>query len=214
MSGGLGGTGLVADDLYLMSHHDVTGKPFLQPRPLGIGLAAALLAELILGGSISLRHDGTVAAGRTWPGDDLTRRIRDQVAAEHGPHPVREWLLFGAQTAAGDVARRLERAGYLTRAGGRFPWRPGRWVPADPDWAFASLLRVRAALNPSRPFAADQAALAGLAVASGLSFRLAECLSPAGRSVEDAVGYLGPDLRELITQTQAAVDSALLSHRT
>ena len=29
MSAGLGGTGLVADDLYLLAHHDVTGKPLL-----------------------------------------------------------------------------------------------------------------------------------------------------------------------------------------
>ena len=61
MSGGLGGTGLVADDLYLMAHHEISGRPLLQPRPLGMGLAGALLAELMLGGSIVLwpgRHGG------------------------------------------------------------------------------------------------------------------------------------------------------------
>jgi len=31
VSAGLTGTGLVADDLYLLAHHDVTGKPLLQP---------------------------------------------------------------------------------------------------------------------------------------------------------------------------------------
>jgi Golgi phosphoprotein 3 (GPP34) len=40
----LGGTGRLADDLYLLAHHDVTGKPYLQPRAIGIGLAGALLA--------------------------------------------------------------------------------------------------------------------------------------------------------------------------
>ena len=35
MSAGLGGTGLVADDLYLMAHHEVNGKPFVQPREIG-----------------------------------------------------------------------------------------------------------------------------------------------------------------------------------
>ena len=45
MNTGLAGTSLVADDLYLMAHHEVTGKPFVQPRPLGIGLAAALVAD-------------------------------------------------------------------------------------------------------------------------------------------------------------------------
>ena len=148
MSAGLGGTGLVADDLYLLAHHDVTGRPLLQPRPLSIGLAGGLLAELMLGGSISLRHDGAVTAHRTWPADDLgtscpgsdSRRIWNLTLFE-------EWLLFLARTTAGDVAGRLERAGYLRHAVSRVPFRPGRWVPVDPDWAFTPVVRVRAALN-------------------------------------------------------------------
>ena len=35
----------------------------------------------------------------------------------------------------------------------------------------------------------------------------------ARRRLDEAVGQLDPGLRELIAQTQAAVDSALLSHR-
>jgi len=211
---GLAGTGLVADDVFLMACHELTGRPLLQPRPLGLGLAGGLLAELMLGGSIGLRHDGAVLAGRSWPGDDLARRVRDQIAAEPGPHPLADWLAYLARTAAPDVAARLERAGYLTRVRGWVPWRPGRLVPADPDWAFGPLLRVRSALDRSRPFEPREAVLAGLAVACGLGWRLEQYLSPGGRSLAEATGYLGPDLRELIAQTQAAVDSALLSHRT
>lgn len=59
----------------------------------------------MLGASISLRPDGAVLPGRSWPGDELTRRVRDQIAAEHEAHLVRDWLLFLARTAAGDVAR-------------------------------------------------------------------------------------------------------------
>jgi Golgi phosphoprotein 3 (GPP34) len=211
---GLAGTGRIADDLYLMAHHDLTGKPLLQPRPLGLVLAGGLLAELMLGGSIGLRYDGTVLAGRTWPGDDLARRVRDQIAAEPGPRPLTEWLPYLARTATPDAAARLEQAGYLTRARGWVPWRPGRLIPADPDWAFGPLLRVRSALNRSRPLDPREAVLAGLAVACGLGYRLDQYRAAADRSLAEATGYLGPDLRELIAQTQAAVDSALLSHRT
>ena len=105
--------------------------------------------------------------------------MRDLVAAEQEPHPVREWLLFLARSAAGDVAGRLERSGYLTQAGGRIPWRPRRWVPVNPDWALAPLLRVRSALDPARPLPAHGAVLAGLAVACGLSFRLDQYQPPA-----------------------------------
>src|ERR1022692_371753 len=156
MSAGLSGTGRVADDLYLMAHHEVTGKPFVQPRALGTGLAGGLLGELMLGASISLRPDGAVLPGRTWPGDELARHVRDLIAAEHEPHPVWEWLLFVARTAANDVAGRLERSGYVTRSGGRR--HPERWVPVDPDWAFSPLLRPDGAVLPGRTWPGDELA--------------------------------------------------------
>ena len=171
VNAGLAGTGLVADDLYLMAHHDLTGKPLLQPRPLGLGLAGGLLAELMLSGSIGLRYDGVVLAGRTWPADELARRVCDQIAAEPEPRPLTEWLAYLARTAAPDVAARLERAGYLT-AGPRTGCHggPAAWIPADPDWAFAPLLRVRSALDRARPFDPRQAApgRAGRGVRAGL----------------------------------------------
>jgi hypothetical protein len=76
------------------------------------------------------------------------------------------------------------------------------------------MLLVRSALDPARPLSAGAAALAGLAVACGLGFRLEKYQSQPARPVEDAVARLGPGLRELIAQTRTAVDSAVLSHRT
>jgi hypothetical protein len=47
----LSGTGRLADDLYLMAHHEVTGKPYLQPRAAGprCGTDLAGLAEMVVG---------------------------------------------------------------------------------------------------------------------------------------------------------------------
>ncbi len=144
MSAGLSGTGLVADDLYLMAHHEVTGKPFVQPRPLGTGLAGALLAELMLAGSIALRYDGAIVPGRVLPADGLARQVLGLLASEHEPCLAQEWLLFMARTAAQDVACRLERSGYVRRVGGRCPWRSGRWVPV-----LEALRRMGAPLPPA-----------------------------------------------------------------
>src|ERR1039458_2399405 len=116
MSAGLGGTGLVADDLYLMGHHEVSGKPYVQPRALGTGLAGALLAELMLGGGISLRRDGTVVPGTIAPGDMLACQVRGQIADEREPHPVRDWLVY----LAGAIA--LGRGGRVV---------PGTIAPGD-----------------------------------------------------------------------------------
>jgi Golgi phosphoprotein 3 (GPP34) len=214
---GLSGTGRVGDDLYLVAHDDRSGKPQLPKRQLGLGLAGGLLAELMLGGSVYLQHRCVeVATGARTPAQEepLAGRVCGLIAAEQGLYPVREWLRLLAQTAAPDIADRLAHAGYLTRARARVPGRPARYVPVDSDWAYAALGRVRAALNPARSSAVREVALAGLVVASGLSFRLDYDLSPAGVTAEHAIWMLPPDLRELIIQTRATVDVTVLASRT
>lgn len=168
----------------------------------------------MLEAGIGLRSDGAVLPARALPQDELTRRIQDLIAAEREPLPVSEWLLYLAGAAAGDVAARLERSGYLMRAGGRRTWRPQRRVPADPDAAFSPLVRVRSALDPARPPSAYGLILAGVAIGCGLGFRLTQHAAPPGRGVDEALTHLNPRLQELVVQTQATVDSAILSHRT
>jgi hypothetical protein len=212
---GLASTGLVADDLFLLGHDDRSGRPLLQSRALGTGLAGGLLADLMLAGFIGLRPDGTVVITWDTPRAVVARHpVLRQVAAEPGPQPARSWLRFLAPAASRDVAWRLAEAGYLEQVASRVPWGRGVWVPVNPDWAFAPVLLVRSALDPARPVTAPAAVLAGLAVACGLGFRLAAYQDPAGRSVADAVAGLSPGLRELIAVTRTVVDSAVLSHRT
>ena len=95
--------------------------------------------------------------------------------------------------------------GGLEHARGRVPWRQGRWVPVNPDWAFAPVLRARSALDPTRPLTAHSAALAGLAVACGLGFKLSEHQTPDGRPVQDAVVQLGPGIQELLHSATVAI---------
>lgn len=211
---GLSGTGRLADDLYLMAHHEVSGRPHLQARAIGLGLAGALLAELMLTDMIRIAAGAVVTAGHPTTDDQLGRDVLHQMASEHQERPVRDWLAFLARTAARDVALRLARSGYLSQASTRRPWRGERWVPVDSDCAFAPVTRVKTALDPSRSATAAGVALAGLAAGCGLGSRLSLYLPPgAYRHLDAAVHQLDPGLREVIAQTQAAVDSALLAHR-
>jgi len=211
----LSGTGRLADDLYLMAHHDVTGRPYLQPRATGIGLAGALLAELAMAGLLDVTPQEVTAISPVPPDDRLLAETLGQVAGEREPHAPGEWLQVLGHTATAGVARRLAGAGFLTELSSRLPWRAGRWVPADSDCAFMPLTRARQALDASRPVTAQAAALAGLAAACGLETRLLSYAPPARgrRSPQDAAAMLPPDLRELIAQAQAAVDSAVLAQR-
>ena len=165
-------------------------------------------------GTICIQPDGVMVTDRTPPGDGLARSVLGLVLSEHERHAAQGWLLFLARTAAADVAGRLEQSGYLTRTAARRPWRAERWVPVNADCAFAPLVRVRSVLSASQPVAVQSAALAGLATACGLGHQLSMYLPPkAHHRLDEAVGQLDPGLRDLIAQTRAAVDSAVLSHR-
>ena len=175
-----------------MAHQDSTGRPYLQPRATGIGLAGALLAELLLARGVSLSSDGTLRASGVAPPDQLTAQVQHQIAGEREPLPAGEWLQFLGRTAAADVARRLAEAGYLIRTPRR-PWRAERWVPADSDCAFMPLNRARSALDSSRLPTVHAAALAGLAAACGLETRLLAYAPPRGaRSPQAAAALLPP----------------------
>lgn len=209
----LSGTGLLADDLYLMAHDDVTGRSFLHPRALSLGLAGGLLAELLVPGKLGIWQGWVVGLDAAGPGDVLGQRLLGHVLTERERHPVRDWLAFLARSSTADVAVRLERAGYLACARARRPWRGERWIPVNPDCAFATLGRARAALETSGSPTIHSAALAGLAVACGLGPRLLPYAPPdARRRLDQITCPLVPAVRELIAQTQAAVDSALLTH--
>jgi hypothetical protein len=210
---GLAGTGLLADDLYLIGHHEVTGRPLLALRAAGLGLAGALLAELVLVGAVTVEAGTVRPAGPGQADDQLTAAVAGQIAGETPYRPVADWLAFLARTAPGDVAGRLASAGYLAPARRR-PWLAARWQPTDPDCAFAPIARLKASLHLDQPGDAQSIALAGLAAACGLGPRLALYLPAGTRTRTDAlVSLLPPELRDVITQTQAAVDAAVLAHR-
>ncbi len=211
---GLRGTGLVADDLWMMAHDDVTGRAFLQPRATGLGLAGGLLAELMLPGALTLEGGWLMPGQAAAPGDELGRWVLGLILGEREPRPASEWLAFLARTATGDVAARLERSGYLAQTRSWRPRRAGRWVPYDPDCAFAPLARARPALDPAGTATPQGTVLAGLAAGCGLGSRLLPYGPPgARRNLDAALARLAPGLRELIAQVQASVDSAVLAHR-
>jgi hypothetical protein len=194
-----------------MAHDEVSGRLLLQPRAAGLGLAGALLAELILDGILDITAGSVAVTGSVPASDALTRQVAGLMLVERDEFAVRDWLAFLGRTAAGDVAGRLARSGYLAGVRG---WRGQRWVPADPDCAFAPIARIRSALGPAGPPAGHGVALAGLATGCGLGSRLAQYLpAQRHRRLDAAVAQLPAGLREVIAQTRTAVDSALLSHR-
>ncbi len=86
----LSGTGRLADDLYLMAHHETSGRPLLQLRAIGLGLAGGLLAELILAGTIRISAGEIAVTDPAPPDDALACDVLGHVLSEHQPHPARD----------------------------------------------------------------------------------------------------------------------------
>ena len=84
-------------------------------RP-GLGLAGALLAELMLAGCVACRRRPARHHRHSAPDAVLRTRVLERAGRRAAAAPVADWLAFLARTAAADVAGRLERAGYLVAA--------------------------------------------------------------------------------------------------
>ena len=91
------------------SLHDVqTGKLRLHARSAGLGLAGALLGELVLHGNIDVANGTlTVIDGQAVPEDDLGYRILRQLTSDRQNRSLRTWLSFLAQELVERVGVRL-----------------------------------------------------------------------------------------------------------
>ncbi|WP_397561099.1 GPP34 family phosphoprotein [Spongiactinospora sp. 9N601] len=202
----------LANDLFFAVHDNVSGRMRLHARLTGLGLAAAILGELMLAGRTTLAS----AAGRTRlvvldatpPDDALTRTALDHIIAEPS-HRFRTWLQFLARTAATDVAARMTADGLLRPSAVRRLSR--RQVPVNANIAALSRGRVNLAIDRDEPLNVQDSVLLGLLVATGGS-RLV-LWEQNRRYVSDAIAALPAPLRELIAQTEAAVGDSTISPR-
>jgi hypothetical protein len=65
--------------LLLVAVNDKGHVPVGSDAFVHVGLTGALLAELAMGGQVTIAPDGTVQAGQTRPGDELLARVYDAV---------------------------------------------------------------------------------------------------------------------------------------
>lgn len=104
MKAPLSGTGRPADDLYLVAHHEITGKPHLQLRALGLGVTAGLLGELMLPGAIYLTRGPVMVGEGPASCEQLTSGILTLIGSEREDLGPRDWLFALAPPAQSGVA--------------------------------------------------------------------------------------------------------------
>jgi hypothetical protein len=207
---------VLADQYFLIAHEDRTGRSRLHPRATGLGLAAALLGELVLEGRIGITDGDLILLDRHPPADALAHDILDLLVAQPQHREVRTWLAFLSQDAAVRVGERLMRLGAVesvTRR--RMLSTETLYMPNSAQqrnaaaWAPARLANL---LVRGVGMSISDRVLVGLIAATGLTRHVLydfEMHRNAFQSLPSAVGSLPGDLRELIEYTEASVGSVL-----
>ncbi|WP_344666561.1 GOLPH3/VPS74 family protein [Catenulispora yoronensis] len=218
----------MADDFFLMVHDDLSGRPRLSDRILGLGLAGALLCELAILRAIDVedgelttstdREDGnTTTAGADEP-SSLTSELVREVRGEQRL-PVRDWLNYLAADAAERVAGRMAAEALVYRKTSRLKLLgvSDRWMPMDTTTAEWPAIDVKLKVHNGNAYT-HHLVLFGLTRATGLRhpslFEVQGRLEdPAAleKTLEPLDGTL--PLRQLLAHTEAAVGSAVTSQR-
>lgn len=206
---------LLADEYWLLAHDDRTGKPRLTSGMRGLGLAAALIGELIPEGNVLLQGGHVHARARTLPSDRLSHEVLSQMLAEPQRHPIRTWLLFLSRTAPDAVAGRLVRQGVVrTRTSRRLLKQFVTYEPQDANQAAWPLARLATTLRRQSPMDDADAVLAALATATGLDQLILQGSDSAAKEyLTYVVSTLVAPYHELVKHTEAVVGDAVLSRR-
>jgi len=161
----------LADDLFLIALDDRTGRFRLEAGALGLGLGGAMLAELLLAGSVAISPERVTVRPRTTPPDSLTHAIVELLAAEP-QHSLRTWLTFLARDAVEKTAERLIRDRHIRREETRtLLLRPGTvtYPAADPSQVFWRSARVTKLIEEQAITEWSDCVLVGLVSATGLT---------------------------------------------
>jgi hypothetical protein len=207
----------LADDLFLTAHDTVKGKSLLTPATLGLGLAAALIGELVFWRRLDV-VDGKLAMIDDRPtGDPATTAVLDQLLREGHHRAVRDWIAFLATGIATElVERRLSRAGLVQRQERRgLLGSKVAFVPTDSMVAGWPATRIRTYITRDELLDINDLVLAGLILATGLDQHVFLTLDPRGRGqlFDQFRRRLPAMLQELVAHAEASVGDAVMARR-
>lgn len=206
----------LAHEYFLVAHDVGTGKLRLNLRAAGVGLAGAMISDLILANKVHVASGSLTVVTTDPPEDDLSYRVYRQLAADQQTRSLRTWLAFFSQGAVERVAVELVRSGKVEAVQGRRLFTTTvRYLPTDTEEAVWPADRLYGLVSRNEPMNISDAALAGLVAVTGLTKHVWQHNDPLTlRHVTAAVSSLPMSLREVLSHTEAAVGDVTLSpHR-
>ncbi|MEU4560281.1 MULTISPECIES: GOLPH3/VPS74 family protein [Actinoplanes] len=208
---------MLADQYYLIAHEDRTGRSRLHPRATGLGLAAALLSELVLEGRVGVADGELFIVDRHPPRDALSHDVLDLLSAQSQHTDVRTWLAFLSQDAALRVAERLMRVGAVEMVTRRRMLGSTQtlYMPntaRQRNAAAWASTRIANILVRGMDLNLSDRMLVGLVVATGLTRHVMygfENYPHIYHALPSMIASLPNDLRELVECTEQSVGTAL-----
>ncbi|GLL07247.1 hypothetical protein GCM10017581_089990 [Dactylosporangium matsuzakiense] len=207
---------LAATDFWMLAHDERSGQLLVPQRVAAIGLAAALLAELLFEDRIGFDQQHTVVPVSTFPPRDaVAHQVLDQLHGEDRL-PVQVWLRHLAQTVYEAVAGRMLRQRLVVRVEDRRLLGRSRVVyrPVDANGFGWPAARLHIFVLEQRVFTDADMVLAGLAKVTGLHLPALEGGGQAAeRYLDTQIAGARPLFRELFAHTAAVVRSTVMSGR-
>ncbi|GAB3232323.1 hypothetical protein GCM10027447_28040 [Glycomyces halotolerans] len=211
----------LVEELVVSCLDQVTWRPIVRPRIIGLGLAACLLGQLIAFRQVQVVDRALVMSYTSQPPKTvLALEIWEAVKAESSPQPVKTWLRYLAERGMGSggiftrVVDRMVSRGHITVERHGILGRRLAYVPANRTAAAWPLARVRQGINrdDSARLSGRDAFLAGLLTRMGLGSRLVD--TDAGKDrLRAAVAELEPAVQSLLDHLDAAVGEAAMTQR-
>ena len=207
----------LGDDLYLAAHDNAKGRCMLSPATLGLGLAAALLGELVLWRRLDIRENSLVVIDNRPTADPATSAVLENLLREGQHRAVRDWIAFLATGVATDlIERRLARAGAVRRQEKRgLLGTKVRFVPTEPGLAAWPGTRIRIAATRGELLDSADLVLTGLVLATGLDQHVLVTLESRERDqlFDQMRRRLPAMLQHLVGHAEAAVGDAVMARR-
>ena len=103
----------IADELWLLSHHEQSGRPKIEEQRVALGLSGAVVCELLVDGLVTLAAEQHVLLryDPKYGRDDVATWALSQIDRADGQIPVAQWIWHLCAEVPPRVADRLVRAG-------------------------------------------------------------------------------------------------------
>jgi hypothetical protein len=205
----------LASRFLLCTIDDTTGRSRLAEGARAVGLAAALLGELLEIGAVRIRRAHVTATPHVQVPAGPAHQVHHQLLTDHSTAFVQVWLQAIGINAYEHVCQHLVASGHFLRQRHTRLLRPTvtRYVLRDLDDAASELFSLSARLSRGEVPRQADTLLCGLLQATGLGSALLQDLpSWAGDGLSERLAELPPSMTELIQHTQRVVGKGVLSH--